>query len=116
MPATTHCPMYIDYVRECIFQINSLTEEIDTTVQFCISGRYEECPFYRYIIDPTDKCELFKQCNLCNHYKIKRLDEFVEMANTWCLGNYTDCARHKAHQAGQIPVDTLHPAGHHLPA
>jgi hypothetical protein len=121
MQDTEYCPNYVDYVRECIFKINPgaeemsfLAKEVDTTLRFCISGAYRDCPFFRFLNNPESSCEHFKNCPLCEYYKSKDLGDFVEMADKWCLNDFTSCARYKIREAGKIPEPTLHPAGHHV--
>lgn len=108
------CTRYVDYVRECVFHLNSITKEIDTTLRFCISGDYKDCPFFRFIKNPAAVCENFKDCSLCQHYKNKPIDQFVDLSNTWCLSDFTACARYKIKQSGCTPESTLHPEGHLL--
>lgn len=114
MKDNKYCPLYVDYVRECLFQISPLADEMDTTLRFCISGDYETCPFFQAIHNPSSACEHFKKCCFCERYKAGKLDKFVELTDTWCLNNFTECARHKIWEAGDIPEPRLHPAGHYL--
>lgn len=108
------CKFYVDYARECVFEMDSVSLELDTTVRFCVSGDYKDCPFYKFIENPSAACENFKHCDLCKHFKRKGVEQFVDLCNTWCLNDFTSCARYKIKQSGGVPESTLHPDGHLL--
>lgn len=115
MDQNLFCPQYVDFVRECCFTFGTISQEMDTTLRFCISGNFADCPFFRALDNPPGTCEYFTGCPLCEHYKKKDLHQFVEMTNKWCLKNFCDCARHKLKKAGDIPDKKLHPDGSLLP-
>jgi hypothetical protein len=113
-----HCPIYVDYVRECVFRLNSsLPNEMQTTLRFCISGRYEDCPFFRFINKLDNPCPYFNNCNWCDHYATRELDDFLKLTGEWCFfEKFTHCARYKMRESGEVPDDNLHPDGNMLPA
>lgn len=114
MDKNLFCPRYVDYVRECAFAVGTVSREMDTTLRFCTSGDYKQCPFFRFLENPSAACENFDGCPLCAHYKKKEINQFVEMTDEWCLKNFSTCARHQIKKSGGAPDEDLHPSGQRL--
>jgi hypothetical protein len=110
------CPLYVDYLRECIFQANSFSWEEATITRFCTSGDHKDCPFFRAIDDPGKACDYFTKSQLCEHYKHSDLNGFLTLCNKWCLNDFTSCARYITKKSGEIPDTHLHPDGHMMDA
>ena len=53
------CPLYIDYTRECIREIEIIP---NNTLEYCTSSKYKKCPFYRIIKKEKNICECIKKC------------------------------------------------------
>ena len=110
MTTSDYCPLYVDYVRECLFSFGDMPCELQT-MGFCISERHEKCPFFRYLQSPEAYCTYFPKCSLCKQYKGSDFEGLVELADAWCLNNYTSCVRCQMKQAGKTPPETLLPDG-----
>jgi hypothetical protein len=109
------CPMYVDYVRECANTMGNISREINTTVEFCMSKNYINCPFFIFIHKPEIYCKYFITCPCCQYFKNKYFDEFIKMSKAWCLNNdFTNCSRYKIREAGNIPPYNLLPDGNKL--
>lgn len=116
MDKEKHCPHYVDYLRECIFDLKSLSWEKDTIVKFCTSDGYKDCPFFQAIENPHKTCDQFKVGVLCEHYDLHDFDGFLALCKKWCLGDFKSCARHKTRKLGETPEADLHPDGHIMDA
>jgi hypothetical protein len=106
-----YCPFFIDYVRECSFQIGTICNEFDTIVKFCTSRKNSNCPFFKYLNNQEKYCEYFKECPLCEHFKTKAIEEFISLADAWCFNNFANCARHTIKKSGGMPASNMLPDG-----
>lgn len=103
------CPMYTDYTRGCITEIETTPE---ASYDFCDSDRYIECPFYRTINNIGVKCEYIKKCPIYAHFQLGKFGEFLKMTKQYCLSeNCVKCERYKLKSTGkEVPKD-LFPDG-----
>ena len=104
------CPMYKDFTRECIKELGGMPEN---TLPFCSTSRYIECPFYIALNNLGFACEFLKQCPAYEHFKHDNFEEFVKIANDYCLSkeNCHDCERYKIRKSGNMPPKKLLPNG-----
>ncbi|MDD4294811.1 MAG: hypothetical protein PHP69_04800 [Candidatus Omnitrophica bacterium] len=108
------CPRYVDYVRECSFHIDTTSRDFNTTIRFCVSENYINCPFFRYLDKPKAYCPHFVDCDLCKYFKNKDFDGFISLAERWCLtSDFINCARYVRGLNGPVP-DNLYPDGTEL--
>jgi hypothetical protein len=100
------CPMYTDYTRGCITQIEVRP---DASFDFCASERYIECPFYRTINHIGSICENIKKCPMYMHFQIGTFEDFLNITKLYCLSEKRDqCVRYKLKKAGkEVPKDLL---------
>jgi len=83
-----------------------------TTIRFCITDEYKNCPFYRVIkrIKPT--CEMISICPMYKALSVKDFDKFLEITGKYCLtDNNVNCERFKIKKPGGKPPDDLLPDG-----
>lgn len=78
-----HCPMFVDYARECQYKIGFLP--LDTSV-YCSTNKYKKCSFYKAINEIGHICKYLKQCPVFEHFKSETFDVFV---STILLKTYT---------------------------
>ena len=108
------CPLYIDYVRECSEVVGNISLEFATTVRFCVSDNYKNCPFFIFINNREKCCKYFVDCPMCEYFKHNDLDRFIQMAEIWCLKAFTDCQRYKTRKSGAMPSPDMLPDGSRL--
>lgn len=104
------CPMFVDYARECQYKIGFLPVE---TNKYCSTEKYKQCPFYIAINELGYVCKYLKQCPAFEHFKTVNFDDFVDIANTYCLSekNNHNCKRFKIRKRGDMPPFDLMPDG-----
>jgi len=102
--------MYVDFARECQYKIGFLPMD---TKMFCSSVKYRECPFYRTIKNIGHHCKYLEQCPAYEHFDSAHFDDFVSLANKYCLCEKTnpECKRYKIRQGGKVPPADLLPDG-----
>ncbi len=101
-----HCPKFVDFTRECQYEVGVLL--IDTR-HFCSTCKYSTCPFYKAIYNIGYSCKYLKLCPAFEHFMMDDFDEFVSIANKYCLSkeNNARCARFKIRNAGKKPPVNL---------
>ena len=100
------CPMFIDYVRECMHEIGVLPPN---TLVCCESDRHVDCPFYKTINKIGSFCVYVDKCPVYKKFSIGDFERFMKMANEFCLSeNSVNCARCKLRKEGKTPpIDLL---------
>jgi len=103
------CPMYVDYARDCVVKIGFLPH---TSLDYCETEKHEECPFFRTINNIGLHCEYVHKCPAFKHFGIHDFEQFVEMANKYCLSeNKVNCERFKLRKAEKEAPEDLLPDG-----
>jgi hypothetical protein len=103
------CPMFINCTRECIKKIKYTPSD---TLQWCVSEKFEECPFYRQINGIGILCENIESCPTYEYFAIGDFEEFLKMTKEYCLSeNNTACRRYQLKKAGQKPPAEMLPDG-----
>jgi len=104
------CPMFVDYSRECQYEIGFLP--LDTTA-YCCNEKYKKCPFYLAINNLGYVCKYFKHCPAFEHFKAENFDDLIEIANKYCLSekNNSNCKIFKIRKRGDMPAFNLMPDG-----
>lgn len=105
-----HCPMYVEFVRECQYKIGFLPLD---TYEYCSSVEYEKCPFYRSINRIGYICKYLMACMAFEHFKADNFEQFSSIADNYCLSetNCQNCERFKLRKKGKIPPENLMPDG-----
>ena len=104
------CPRFVDFTRECQYEIGVLPQD---TRFYCATRRYRDCPFYKILNNIGHSCKFLKQCPAFEHFKTENFDEFVKIANDYCLSkeNNASCSRYKIRIKGDMPSVDLLPDG-----
>jgi len=99
------CPMYVDYSRECLDKISFSPPN---TFEYCETDKHKDCPFFKTINKIGFHCECVEKCPTYKHFGISDFEEFIEIANKYCLNSNVDCERFKLRKAGkEVPEDLL---------
>ncbi len=106
-----YCPMYVDYVRECMDYIRIVSKVC--TMKFCIGEeKYDNCPFYRTVNKIGCVCEMVSICPIYKEFSYKNFDKFMVFTKNYCLSeNNINCERLKIKKAGNAPPIDLLPDG-----
>ena len=103
------CPLYIDYTRECIREIEIIP---NNTLEYCTSSKYKKCPFYRIIKKEKNICECIKKCAAFKYFQLSGFDKFIELSEKYCTStNYKKCKRYVLKKKGGNVPDDMHPSG-----
>lgn len=76
------CPKFIDFTRQCQYEIGILP--LDTRY-FCASANFRRCPFYKAIYNMGYYCKYLKLCPAFEHFEAENFEEFIRIANRYCL-------------------------------
>jgi hypothetical protein len=113
MEEKNFCPMFSDYVRECMKHF-SIVPEVNT-VEFCTTEKYTDCPFYKSINKLCPVCEMLDRCPIFKHLSIKDFDKFVQVTKDYCLSEKKmACERLNIFKSGDMPPPDLMPDGSKL--
>lgn len=103
------CPYFIDYVRECVEDIQNLPKE---TITLCDSDSYTQCPFYLKRQNRTTSCKHIGKCHFFNYFSMDTFQEFITLTKTYCLSeNHVSCARYTLKENEKQVPDDLSPDG-----
>ena len=104
------CPMYIDLTRECADKFEEIVNI--SNFNFCESGRYKLCPFYRNIHEPEKRCEYDDICMKDLTIRETPFEQIMEGSNKYCFTeNRVNCERFKLISAGKTVPEGLLPDG-----
>ncbi|MFC1644582.1 hypothetical protein ACFL08_00970 [Patescibacteria group bacterium] len=108
-----HCPLFVDFTRECIKKIEDYPAKVSfKMLQFCQSEEHVDCPFYKILETDENVCEKITKCPAFKKFKNGEFDKFVDVSNRFCTSEkHTECARFKTSRKGAVP-ESLHPDGH----
>ncbi|MCU0666882.1 MAG: hypothetical protein MUF05_07305 [Candidatus Omnitrophica bacterium] len=108
------CPMFVDYTRDCLDKIGFLPQD---TFYYCQSDKHKECPFFKTLNNIGFHCDCVKKCVAYKNFGISDFDNFVKIANRYCLSsNNVNCARFKVRQSGEVVPEDLLPDGSRIKA
>lgn len=108
----SHCPLFVDFTRECISKIDVYPSEISfEMLGFCQSEKHSNCPFYKILKTNEDVCLYIKKCPAFRKFQKKDFDKFVDISNRFCTGGYKKCLRFQKSQKGEPVPENLHPEG-----
>mgnify|MGYP001816842645 CR=1 FL=1 len=110
MDTKISCPLFNERGRLCMDVLPFVPQGFQT-LQFCLTSQYAQCPFFKYVNNPTIYCEYFKNCSICERFVKTEFEAFVELAETWCLSHFRQCARREKRNRGEIPPPNLLPSG-----
>lgn len=106
------CPMFVDYVRECLDKIDFVPRD---TFDYCQTDKFKDCPFFKTINNVGPHCECLVKCPAYKNFNIGDFDRFVEIANRYCLSeNNVNCERLKLRKSGKEVPEDLMPDGTRL--
>lgn len=108
-----HCPLFVDFTRECIRDIEVYPHEITKEMlEFCKTSQYSKCPFYKILQTSEPVCKNIKKCPAFKNFQSEDFDEFVKISNTYCTSpDHTKCKRYIIKESEKpVPID-LHPDG-----
>ncbi len=104
-----NCPKYVDFTRECLKEIQILPL---ASLEFCMNGRYSECPFYLIVAKKAPMCEYCIKCALFNYYRAEDSEKFLKTTAEYCFSsNNINCKRYIMRKSGEKPPDDLCPDG-----
>ena len=105
-----NCPMFVDYVRECMDYIQIVSEV--NTMKFCVTVEFKNCPFYKAVKKIGCVCEMLVICPIYKKLSIKDFDKFLQITKDFCLSeNNANCERLKIKKTGNTPPADLMPDG-----
>ena len=103
------CPMFIDYVRECVDDIENLPGE---TITFCDSDNYTNCPFYLKSQNKSSTCKNISNCHFFNNFSMESFQDFINITKNYCLSlKHVECVRYTLRESGEKVPDNLSPDG-----
>lgn len=108
------CPMFVDYTRECVEELNEIIEIGDFDI--CQSNEYEEdCPFYKSIYKKEYYCEFVEKCPIYIHVAKKDFRWLIELTKEFCFSEkHKECQRYILRKSGKMPDINLYPDGKFL--
>ncbi|MFC1608551.1 hypothetical protein ACFL2R_00045 [Patescibacteria group bacterium] len=107
-----HCPLFVDFTRECISKIETFPTEISfEMMNFCQTEKHTDCPFYKMLKTDESVCKNVKKCSAFKKFQRKNFDEFVKISNEFCTGDYKNCLRYQKKEKGEPVPENLHPEG-----
>ncbi|HEY5652975.1 MAG TPA: hypothetical protein VIR63_01225 [Pontiella sp.] len=104
------CPLYQNSQRLCTNVIPSIPERLET-LQFCMGVYYMDCPFFKYVNNPSLYCDYFADCSFCENLAKGNLKVLTNQIERWCLTGFMGCACYKKKKQGLKVPENLHPDG-----
>lgn len=103
------CPMHVGHTRACQDKIGFVPIN---TLQYCVTERYKECPFFKTLNNIGYHCAYLANCPAYKHFQIGDFEIFVEITTKYCLSeNNINCERFKLKKTGKEVPEHLLPDG-----
>ncbi len=108
-----NCPLFIDYTRECIKDVEVFPERLTPQmIKFCSGDKHKDCPFFKILKTKQKVCENVRSCPAFRNFVLGEFGKFAEMSNKYCTSkDYVKCNRYILKKKGKIVPLNLHPNG-----